>query len=204
MDSAAWDNRYAGSGLVWSAAPNATVADLVGGLPPGRALDLAAGEGRNALWLAERGWQVTAVDFSAVAVERMAQLAAARLDPQAAALTVVQADVLTWTPQRAAYDLVLLVYVHLPAADRASLHAKAAAALDAGGTLVVLGHDRSNLTGGASGPDDPAILLTPPEVVADLAGTGLAVARSDVIRRPVDVDGQVRHALDCLVVAHRR
>ena len=71
MNSEQWDQRYAGEELVWSAGPNIFVAGICAELAPGRVLDLAAGEGRNALWLAERGWQVTAVDFSQVAVDRM-------------------------------------------------------------------------------------------------------------------------------------
>ncbi len=70
MDSRAWDERYAASELVWSSTPNQFVAAEVADLTPGRALDLAAGEGRNALWLAERGWQVTAVDFSLVGLDK--------------------------------------------------------------------------------------------------------------------------------------
>ena len=65
MDQAAWDERYAGPELVWGAGPNCFVATELAGLSPGRALDLGTGEGRNAIWLAERGWQVTAVDGSA-------------------------------------------------------------------------------------------------------------------------------------------
>jgi len=64
MEAADWDARYAATDLVWSAAPNVWVEELVSGMPPGRALDIAAGEGRNALWLVEQGWEVEAVDFS--------------------------------------------------------------------------------------------------------------------------------------------
>ena len=80
MDATAWDARYAGADLVWSSTPNRFVEELVAPMVPGRALDLAAGEGRNALWLAERGWDVTSADFSAVAVERAREIAAERLD----------------------------------------------------------------------------------------------------------------------------
>ena len=83
MDASEWDRRYAAADLVWSAGPNAVVAREADDLPPGRALDLASGEGRNAIWLAERGWRVTAVDFSAVATERTRQLAAGRLGADA-------------------------------------------------------------------------------------------------------------------------
>ncbi|MEL0282956.1 MAG: SAM-dependent methyltransferase, partial [Ilumatobacter sp.] len=62
MDAAGWDERYAGTDLVWSAGPNVFIEEICAGLEPGSALDLAAGEGRNAVWLAERGWDVTAVD----------------------------------------------------------------------------------------------------------------------------------------------
>ena len=119
-------------------------------------------------------------------------------------MTAVAADVLTWEAEPTAYDLVLVVFLHLPAPDRQLVHAKAAAAVAVGGTLLVLGHDRSNLVDGVGGPPDPAILLTPGEVVADLAGTGLDVERAVVVRRAAEVDGRRRDALDCLVVARRK
>ena len=74
MDAAAWDERYAATALVWSAGPNQFVESELASLPPGRALDLACGEGRNARWLAERGWQVTAIDWSEVAVDKGRQV----------------------------------------------------------------------------------------------------------------------------------
>jgi hypothetical protein len=77
-EQAAWDQRYSGPDLVWGAGPNHFVADEAAALPPGRAIDLGAGEGRNAIWLAGRGWQVTAVDFSAAGLARAARLAAER------------------------------------------------------------------------------------------------------------------------------
>ncbi|MFL6133228.1 MAG: class I SAM-dependent methyltransferase, partial [Nocardioidaceae bacterium] len=70
MDARAWDERYAASELIWSATPNRFVEAELTSLPPGRAVDLAAGEGRNALWLADRGWHVTAVDFSLAGLDK--------------------------------------------------------------------------------------------------------------------------------------
>lgn len=203
MHARDWDQRYAASDLVWSAGPNATVAELTENLVPGRALDLGAGEGRNAIWLAARGWQVTAVDFSPVAVNRTSALAAQRLGADSARLTLVTADVLTWEPGASGYDLVLVVFLHLPQRQRAVVHARAAAAVAPAGTLLILGHDRSNLLDGVGGPADPAVLLTVDEVVADLTGTGLHVERAEVITRGVDVAGQRAQARDCLVVARR-
>ena len=119
VNSEQWDQRYAGEELVWSAGPNIFVAGICR-LAPGRVLDLAAGEGRNALWLAERGWQVTAVDFSQVAVDRMRSLAAARLGQRQASFKAERANLLSWSPPAGAFDLVLLVYLQVPA-ERAGM-----------------------------------------------------------------------------------
>ncbi|MGW2237435.1 class I SAM-dependent methyltransferase, partial [Streptomyces sp. NPDC001759] len=94
MDAADWDQRYRGSELVWRAEPNRFVEEELRDLEPsGRAVDLAAGEGRNAVWLAERGWEVDAVDFSGVALEKAERLAAGR----GVRLRTVRADLTAWT-----------------------------------------------------------------------------------------------------------
>jgi SAM-dependent methyltransferase len=204
VDANEWDERYAAADLVWSAGPNVWVETITGELPPGRALDLAAGECRNALWLAERGWTVTAVDFSGVALDRAQSLAGARLGQRAEALTTIQADVVTWRPEPRAFDLVLVVYLHLPVEERTAALESAADAVAPGGTLLVVGHDLANLDGGVGGPQDPTVLCRPADVVADLAPTGLQVQRADTVRRPVpQEDGSTRDALDLLVLATR-
>jgi SAM-dependent methyltransferase len=146
-----WDQRYAEK-QQWSAEPNALVAELLGGLPPGRAVDLAAGEGRHALWLAGLGWQVTAVDFSEVGLARgRDRQAADRVD-------WVTADVTGWSAEPGSLDLVLVAYLHLPEADTTALFTRAIGWLAPGGRLLVLGHDVENLTAGVGGPQEPAIL----------------------------------------------
>ncbi|MFC4147896.1 methyltransferase domain-containing protein [Micromonospora mangrovi] len=199
MDSHEWDTRYANApGLVWSAEANRFVVESVTGLTPGAALDLAAGEGRNAVWLAEQGWRVNAVDFSPVAVERGRELAARR------GVTVEWrvADVTAYRPVPGSYDLVLLSYLHLPAADLAGVLTSVRRALRPGGTVVVVGHDLANLEGGIGGPQDPAVLLTPETVVDGLAG--LHIRRAETARRPVTAaDGRTVDALDTVVVASR-
>ncbi|WP_436774663.1 class I SAM-dependent methyltransferase [Yinghuangia sp. YIM S09857] len=198
MDAKAWDERYAGTELVWSADPNRFVAEETGDLPPGRALDLAAGEGRNSIWLAKRGWQVTAVDFSAAALAKGKLLA----DAQDAAVDWVTADLLTWQPEPGTYDLVLIAYLHLPAPEMAAVLAAAGTALAPGGTFLLVGHDRDNLTRGVGGPQDPAILHTPESVTAALGDT-MTVARAIRVERPVTVEGRPRTAIDTLVRAVR-
>jgi len=196
-EQAAWDQRYSGPDLVWSAGPNRFVADEVTALPPGRAIDLGTGEGRNAIWLAERGWRVTAVDFSAAGLAQAARLAAKRT------VTVdwVQADLLAWQPAPGSYDLALIAYLHLPSADLARVFRAAAAAVAPGGTLLVVGHDRDNIARGHGGPQDPDRLYTPTEVTAELGGLG--IRRAEQVLRPVQTPEGERTAIDTLVRAER-
>ncbi len=197
-DAAAWDRRYADRELLWTAEPNRFVADATRDLTPGRALDLAAGEGRNAVWLAERGWQVTAVDFSTVGLAKARQLAARR----GVTVAWVTADLVEWEPPRAAFDLVVIAYLHAGPRLLATVLERAVDALAPGGTLVVVGHDVDNLEHGHGGPPDPALLYT----VDGLAGalSGLTIVRAEQVRRPVDLDDGTRvDALDALVVARR-
>src|SRR3981081_675531 len=115
MEAHDWDERYRGAELLWTERPNQLLVEEVGGLRPGRALDLGAGEGRNAVWLAEQGWQVTAVDFSRVALDRAAAVAersGVRVEP-------VLADLTEYRPPAGAFELVVILYVHLsPSARR--------------------------------------------------------------------------------------
>ena len=166
MDAHAWDERYAGSELVWSAEPNLFVAREVADLPPGRALDLAAGEGRNAIWLAQQGWSVTAADFSQVALDKGQRLAE-RLGG-ADAVRWVRADATRWD-EPAAYDLVVMAYLQLPGEQRRAAVRAAYASLTVGGTLLLVAHDATNLAEGTGGPQDPAVLMRADDGLADLA-----------------------------------
>ncbi len=199
MDSQEWDRRYAGTELLWTAEPNRFVVAELADLRPGRALDLGAGEGRNAVWLAGRGWKVTAVDFSAVGLEKGRRLATAR----GAAVDWVRADVLSYRPDAQSFQLVLVAYLQLRAAELDSVLRQAVTALAPGGVLLVVGHDVINLTQGVGGPQDPAVLYTPEAVTRSLGG--LTVLRAERVRRPVGTaaDGadDSRDAVDTLVRA---
>ena len=202
MNAEEWDRRYDRAEYVWHVAPNRFLPELVAGLPVGRALDLACGEGRNAVWLAQQGWSVTAVDFSPVGVAKGQRLAA---DSDVDVEWVVD-DVTTWVPPPAAFGLVVLFYVQLAAPARAAMLGHAAHALAPGGRLVLVAHDLTNLTEGIGGPQDATVLPTPELVVADLAVSGvddLRVDRAERITRSVDTDDGPRDAIDCLVVATR-
>jgi SAM-dependent methyltransferase len=192
-----WDRRYAESGLLWSAQPNRFLVAEVSDLPPGRALDLACGEGRNAVWLARLGWQVTGVDFSEVAIAK------AREQSRAAGVDVewVVADLVDYSPPERAFELVIAFYLQVTAGDRARILPAAAESVAEGGTFLLVGHDSRNIADGYGGPQDPAVLYTPDDVVADLPG--LEVERAALVERPVETPDGVRVALDALVRAHR-
>jgi len=197
MDQTAWDERYAGPELVWGSGPNRFVAQELDNLPPGRAIDLGTGEGRNAIWLAERGFTVTAVDFSRVGLARAAGLAAAR----GVSVNWVHADLLDYRPTPGGFDLVLIAYIQLPADRLTALARTAAAALAPGGTLLAVGHDRDNLDRGHGGPKDPAVLWMPQIVTAGLAG--LTVLQAERVDRVVTTPDGERTAIDTLVRAVR-
>jgi SAM-dependent methyltransferase len=183
---------------VWTQEPNRWVQEVVAPLPAGRALDVAAGEGRHAVWLARRGWRVHAVDFSAVALERGRALA--RLHGVEDRVTWEVADVVAAAPA-GGHDLVLVCYLHLAAEAMRSVVRDAAGGVAPGGLLLLVGHDARNPAAGTGGPQDPAVLYSPADVLGHLAGTGLQVTRAQTVRR--DVPGADRPALDALVVAHR-
>jgi SAM-dependent methyltransferase len=192
-----WDRRYETSELVWTAAPNRFVVEEIAEMRPGQALDLAAGEGRNAVWLAELGWQVTAVDFSAVGLAKAGKLAESR----GVNVNRVTADVRDYRPEAAAYHLVLIVYLHLPAAELAGVLSRAVTALAPCGTLLIVGHDLTNLDEGVGGPQVPDVLYTPESISAALGG--MDVRRAERVRRLVDTEAGQREAIDTLVRAVR-
>lgn len=192
-----WNERYAQKELVWTAEPNRRFAAEVDGLEPGRALDLACGEGRNAVWLAERGWRVTGVDFSDVALAKAARLAERR----GVEVEWIVGDVLAHELGRQAFDLVAVLYLQLPHAELARVLRSAAAALAPGGTLVVIGHDTTNLTDGYGGPRDPSVLFTPDDVVSELGD--LEVERAEAVRRAVALEAGEATAIDAFVRARR-
>jgi len=205
VDAAAiWDNRYAESERVWSGRVNAALADSAGALPAGRALDLGCGEGGDVNWLAERGWSVTGVDISQVALARAGKAAAQR--SLEARITWVRADLDTWVPE-GSYDLVSACFFQSPITlSRHDIVRRVASLVAPGGRLLVVGH--------ASVPpwarhrhegDGPELMHAADEAIA------LALPSSDwsldiVEDRPRQVTGPEGHSadvLDAVVLARR-
>lgn len=195
-----WDERYSATEINWAARPSQVVEAELGALAPGRALDLAAGAGRHTVWLAERGWRVTAVDFSRVGLDRGRQLSAARGVP-GPQVDWVLADLLHYQPERDAYQLALMSYLQSTPEVRSAALAAAAAALAPGGTLLVLGFDLTNLTEGTGRPSNPDVLYTPESVCAAL--DGLRILRAERIRREVRTAAGPKTSVDTVVRAVR-
>ncbi len=197
MDAAAWDSKYSADDLVYGAPPNQTLVEHVTTLPRGRVLDLASGEGRNALWLATRGWEVTAVDFSAVGLTKGYRIAETAPKSVRDRLTWVHADVTRLTPGPE-YDLVLMLYLHLPADERRTVIHTAISALKPDGILMILGHHTDNIADGVGGPQDPQILYLPDDLVSDV-GNDVSILSCEKLLRETGRGT----AIDSLLLASR-
>jgi SAM-dependent methyltransferase len=193
---AKWNRRWAAGDPHGTPIANRFLVEEIGDMAPGAALDVACGAGRNAVWLAERDWRVTAIDFSDVALGLARDLAAER----GVDVEWIEGDVTVWTPPAGAFDLVCVLYLQLPSVERRVALARAAGAVRPGGTLLVVGHDLSNMTEGVGGPSDPDVLFAPETIVAEL--NGFAIDKAERVRRPVE--GADRGAIDALVRARRR
>lgn len=195
MDQKDWDERYKTPDLIWTAEPNQFLVRETSDLSPGRAIDLACGEGRNAIWLAERGWDTTGVDFSPVGLEKAREFSERR----GTKVQWVEADLNEWEPTPNSYDLVLLAYVQLPSVMRSPLHRKAFTAVKPGGRLLIIAHDSTNLREGFGGPQSSDVLFSPDDVLADIEGADFAIERAERVTRTVTTDLGERVAIDALV-----
>jgi thioredoxin reductase/2-polyprenyl-3-methyl-5-hydroxy-6-metoxy-1,4-benzoquinol methylase len=200
----AWEERYRGRDAIWSGNPNPQLVTEVTGLGErtGRALDIGCGEGADAVWLAQRGWQVTAVDISTVALGRAAGHAASA--GVADRITFSHTDLRSEAPA-GSYDLVSAQFMHLPAAERQRFWAHLAGAVAPGGTLLIVGHHPSDLATTVGRMHFPDMLYTADEIAATLDGAAWEVAVAEARPRPhTDPEGRKITIHDTVVVARRR
>jgi Fe2+ or Zn2+ uptake regulation protein/predicted O-methyltransferase YrrM len=193
-----WNERYSDRGYLWAVEPNQFVERHLSGLEPGTAVDLAAGEGRNAVWLARAGWHVMAVDFSQTGLDKAARLAAA--SGVAERVVTVNADALAWAPAEPV-DLVVIAYLQLPPAQVRTALEHARTWLRPGGRVFVVAHDRTNIEHGYGGPPSPDRCYDLDETVEALSG--LEIDLAEVAERHVETEDGPRIALDTLVIARR-
>ncbi|WP_202125609.1 bifunctional NAD(P)/FAD-dependent oxidoreductase/class I SAM-dependent methyltransferase [Actinomadura physcomitrii] len=196
-----WEERYASGERVWSGDPNPRLVEAATGLQPGTALDVGSGEGADSLWLAARGWDVTGVDVSQAALDRAARHAA----ESGVDVTWHQADVTTWEPEPARFDLVSVQYLQLPRPARDTLIRRLAAAVRPGGTLLVVGHHPADLeVPTLRRPRLPHLMFTAEDIAAVLDAADWDVAAS-APERPATGPGGDRITLtDAVLRAVRR
>jgi SAM-dependent methyltransferase len=198
MNRIAWNQRYAGDATPAQADPHLRLETEVSSLRPGRALDLACGNGRNAVWLATRGWQVTGVDFAEVAISQAAALA----ERCGVEVDWIVEDLLDYRPQAASFDLVTLLFCQLPQDERRRVIESAAAAVAPGGTFLLAAHHPRNLLEGTRGPRDPAVLYGPEEVAAQLGG--FVVDQAACVERLLETAEGRGRQIDTVVRARRQ
>lgn len=188
MNRDEWNERYRAVPVLWDIDPGPFLGHEIGDMTPGVALDLGAGEGRNAIWLAQRGWSVTAVDYSDVAVERGRERG--RRLGVAGSITWSTEDLSDYRPTPGAFDMVLSLFLHLPPDQRQIVLHRAAEALALGGTILVVGYDRTHATEGKGGVRDNELLFSPEDIIKELGG--LHVQRAERVRVGEAVDAIVR------------
>jgi len=205
FSEAAWDERYQSRDALWSGKPNSYLVTETDGLTPGSALDVGAGEGADAIWLADRGWRVTAVDISSVALARGAAHAAERGADVADRIEWRHEDLKSWHPGSARFDLVSAQYLHLPAADRAVAFGTLAAAVAPGGTLLIVGHHPSDLQTTVPRPPLPELFYTGDDIASLLVDSDWDVATNAAPgREATDPDGNAVTIHDTVFRAARR
>jgi len=161
-----WDEHYSTAPALWSGNPNPMLVHEVGDLPGGRALDVGCGEGADALWLAQRGWQVLAIDVSQVALERAAtHVASAGFSDR---VTFERRDLLEWKPESRSLDLVTAQFFHLPTELRPRVYDGLAEAVAPGGTLLVVAHHPSDLHTTMGRPPAEELFFTADELAERL------------------------------------
>jgi SAM-dependent methyltransferase len=201
MDAAFWEDRYGSKPFVWSGNPNPHLVTDTATLVPGTALDVGAGEGADAIWLAEQGWDVTAVDISTIALARGRR----RAEEVGAAerITWLHADLTTWQPPTRAFDLVSVHFLQLPPDERHAVYSGIAGAVAPGGTLLIVGHHPTDMDAGVGRPHWPEMYFTAEELAAGL-GQGWSIISADARSRQIaGPDGDAATIRDAVLVARR-
>lgn len=203
-----WDERYAGDDRVWSGRPNQRLVEQVVDLEPGTALDVACGEGGDAIWLAEQGWRVTAVDVSQVALSKVATHAEERGVADRLRLGLYDALADPRPAGRHTFDLVTVSFLHVPVEDFGAIYRGIAEAVAPGGRLLVTAHHPHDVTSGSRHDHGPGLLFEPDRVLATLGadepGSPWDVEVADTPDRVQETADGPLHVRDTVVRLRRR
>ena len=181
-----WDERYAAEEYVYGTLPNDFLVSRVASLPRGRVLCLGEGEGRNAAWLAQQGFEAHAVDASAVGMEKARRLALGR----GVTVATTVADLATWDAGEAQWDAIVSIFCHLPPPVRARVHGRIAHWLRPGGVFLLEAYTPGQLVLKTGGPPVAELMMTLAGLRAELAG--LVIEHGvETVRRVVE--GRLHH-----------
>jgi SAM-dependent methyltransferase len=204
FDRTFWEERYHGHHRAHGLRPNPYLTAVAGDLAPGTALDAGCGEGAEAVWLATRGWRVTAVDIATAALRRAREHAETLDADVEARIDWVAADLTTWTPAEGRFDLVCSHYVH-PAAGQRALVDRLAAAVGPGGALLVVNHHPADRGAAVPHAAAPQTHVTAEEIAAGLDPDRWDVLVAEARSRPVTGPGGHEITIhDAVVHARRR
>ena len=187
-----WDRRYSASAQVWSLGPNQFVEAELGNLTPGFAVDLAGGEGRNAIWLLKKGWKVENVDISKVAIERFLERASQEGLSESTIGTVGDATAVRFSQLA---DLVVVNYLQLENQQLSSALNNALGQLTPSGEIFGVWHSRRNVTEGFGGPPDPELNPSVEELQSWASATGKRFEVKELTRE-VQREGELHTAID--------
>jgi SAM-dependent methyltransferase len=174
-----WNERYAADGYAYGTAPNDFLVEVNGRIPPGRVLCLAEGEGRNAVFLAEQGHEVVAVDASPVGLEKARRLARERGVTIETAVT----DLADFPIRPGCWSGIVSIFAHMPPATRREVHRRAVAGLAAGGAFVLEAYTPEQIALGTGGPPTAELTMSITALREELQGLGFEIARE--LRRDI-------------------
>ncbi|MEO0600022.1 MAG: class I SAM-dependent methyltransferase [Myxococcota bacterium] len=183
-----WDERYAEEGFAYGTEPNSFLAEIAPGLPRGRVLSLAEGEGRNAVFLASLGFEVHSVDQSAVGVDKTRALAAER----GVTVHAEVGDLSAFTIPPASFDGIVSIFAHMPKPLRASVHARVVQGLRPDGWFVLEAYPPGQVGRGTGGPPVVELAMDPDDLRKEL--TGLEFEHFEELDREV-VEGRYHTGL---------
>ncbi|MGH3723077.1 MAG: class I SAM-dependent methyltransferase [Mycobacterium sp.] len=202
-DEKSWEEFYQSHDALWSGNANPQLVKEISTLPPRTALDAGCGEGGDSIWLAQKGWQVTGMDFSETALRRAADNAV-KADPELAnRITWVQADLTTWQPSRQ-YEVVTSHFMHLPTRLREPVFASLATAVAPGGTLLIVGHHPSDMQAAIARPDLPDWYFTAEDIADTLNPDQWNVLVAESRDRAFTRDGEEFSIADTVLRAERK
>lgn len=194
-----WDQRYDTDDYRFGTQPNRFLVDCAAGLKPGRALSLGEGEGRNAVYLAQLGFTVTAVDSSFVGLTKAQRLARER----GVAITTLTADLNDFVIRPASWDVIFNFFCHLPQSERIPLHRRVVAGLKPGGAYILEIFAPGQLELLTGGPTTRDLLVSLEDARRELSGLDLRVAR-ELTRHSEDDDPATKPLAVLQVLAVKR